>query len=571
MILVFSAFVLLVMFCMAAFSIDIGYIVLVRAQLQNAADAASLAGVLELGTTANADDAKTNAVAEAIKVAGYNIADGRNVYLTDDDVIVGLRDGDGDIEWEGGGPYNAVRAIPKRDNQGGAVGTDDPLDLWFADFVFAYFGKTSYKAPVRGDAKAYLAPRDMVFVIDRSGSMSNDSSTLGSGATDIAMARPMVQSWFGSTTTWRGTRNQYTSSFPSGSGDTPYQTLYTWVTATAQKTFDSSKTGSKLTQAQWFAQEMPISEISGGSAGQHYKHWRWKAYCDYLFNRSNTDNAGTGINSSHQKYFGIYTYVNWASDNGYAPAYIGQKFLRRSSSTDYQTYPIPAADTTDAWKSYYSGGVYDTIMVKPIAYARRACLAAIEEIAENTYPGAENQDMAGFVTYGTKATKDMLMKSDMGLVQRAAANFVNGSKVGSTSAMTGITNTHMGLVYGYEVIAKDAGSRAYSNKVIVLMSDGVCNVYGTTSVTYTGDSPGNLTATANAKAIAAAKTARDNNCRIHVIGLGDGQDPVVMKAIADAGGGTYFSVGEDGTVEEDELTAVFVSIAQDRLGKFFTD
>jgi len=571
---------------MAAFAIDIGYIVLVRAQLQNAADAASLAAVLELTAAVPADDQRDNAIAEAIKVAGYNVADGRSVYAEPDDVYVGFRQDESNTTWYPAvdNSFNAVRVTPRRDDPAGAPGTDDALTLWFANFVFAYFGNSEYKQSVRGDSRAYLAPRDLVFVIDRSGSMSFDSYTIGNTSSDAAMAKPVLDSLFGDTygTTgtggnWRGTRNLYPSStFPSGTGYTPYKTLYDWVRASSQMTFDKSKTGNKLTQDQFFAQEFPSAELPSGSGStEHWKHWKWAAYCDYLWNRANNDNANPGISSSHVRYFGIYTYVEMLIHNGYGPAYRGQRFTRRASSGDYQLYPMPAADTSDRWKDFYlsSGDGYDfrTVFIKPICYVRRATLAALEEVQKKAYVGSETQDRAGFVSYGTKATKDMLLKSDMSLVKRAAANVVSGSWGAGVTATTGVTNTHMGLTFGMEVITQDAGSRSFSNKVVVLLSDGVCNVTGHTPPIYYGDSPGDVTASANKYAIDAAKKIRDSNCRLHVIGLGEGQDPIVMKAMADAGGGTYFAVGEDGNIDEDELTDVFVNIAQDRLGKFFTD
>lgn len=87
-VLVLGALVLVVAFAFVAFSIDVGYISLAKNQLQNAADAAALAGALEL------DEGAATVPAAAAAVAAENVAGGVAVEVRDSDVEIGLWDED---------------------------------------------------------------------------------------------------------------------------------------------------------------------------------------------------------------------------------------------------------------------------------------------------------------------------------------------------------------------------------------------------------------------------------------------------------------------------------------------
>lgn len=86
MILPLAAVLLVIVFAFLAFSIDIGYVAMTRGELQNAADAAALAGVADL------PDGRAAAVAEARRVALENDANNREVVVPDEDVTLGFWD-----------------------------------------------------------------------------------------------------------------------------------------------------------------------------------------------------------------------------------------------------------------------------------------------------------------------------------------------------------------------------------------------------------------------------------------------------------------------------------------------
>ncbi len=85
-ILVLFALILVMIFAFLAFSIDIGYVNMVRTSLQNAADGAAMAGAMDLGGTV----ADIRASAKA--VASQNKADIDAVTLADSDIETGTFD-----------------------------------------------------------------------------------------------------------------------------------------------------------------------------------------------------------------------------------------------------------------------------------------------------------------------------------------------------------------------------------------------------------------------------------------------------------------------------------------------
>lgn len=152
-ILVLAAVLLVVIFAFAAFSIDLGYVALVGTELQNAADAAALAAVLRFP---DGFDAATD---EALTTAAFNFAAGDSVKLQGSDVEFGRFDLAGREFTPGAANPNAVRVT--------ARAVDRPY--FFAPVI----GHQQFT--INRSAVATLKPRDIVFCIDLSGSMNDDT------------------------------------------------------------------------------------------------------------------------------------------------------------------------------------------------------------------------------------------------------------------------------------------------------------------------------------------------------------------------------------------------------------
>jgi len=138
---------------MVAFGVDIGYIVLVRGQLQNAADSAAMAAVPAMGDA--------DAVYDAANLyAGKHWAGGQYAGLESSDVEGGTWDSDAKtFTPSGDSSGNAVRVTARR--------TAVPL------FFGVVLGRKTFNA--EASAVAMSNPRDICFVVDLSGSMNDDT------------------------------------------------------------------------------------------------------------------------------------------------------------------------------------------------------------------------------------------------------------------------------------------------------------------------------------------------------------------------------------------------------------
>lgn len=138
-VLIWVCLAVVVIVSFAALSVDIGYLYSSKSELQNAADAAALAGVAKLdGTSSTTQTAARN---EAYNFALNNKAAGDAVTLdkntsnaVDGDIVVGYWDASNRIFYPNttaaipfGKTLNAVQIIPKRTNA-----TNNPVGTFFA-------------------------------------------------------------------------------------------------------------------------------------------------------------------------------------------------------------------------------------------------------------------------------------------------------------------------------------------------------------------------------------------------------------------------------------------------------
>lgn len=129
-IVVLTAFVMVMIFAFTAFGVDVGWIALTRSRLQNAADGAALAGILEV-----ADEVETFASLEtrthaaAADIAHINLLNDGNV-LEAEDISLGLWDRGFRTFTETTINPTAVRVTVRRSSSNG-----NPLSLFFAPLI----------------------------------------------------------------------------------------------------------------------------------------------------------------------------------------------------------------------------------------------------------------------------------------------------------------------------------------------------------------------------------------------------------------------------------------------------
>ncbi len=141
----------------AAFAVDLGYLKVVRTQLQSAADASAMAGASGLlspayleGKATQEDMAQT-ASALAMEYCALNKADNKTLALDPSDITVGHISNVNNINEQIAAvtPYNAIRVTVRKD----AGSSNGAVRLYFAGIWGKYFSSTSATATGYLDGK----------------------------------------------------------------------------------------------------------------------------------------------------------------------------------------------------------------------------------------------------------------------------------------------------------------------------------------------------------------------------------------------------------------------------------
>lgn len=166
-VLVLASLLMVVIFAFTAFTIDVGYIAITKTELQNAADAAALGSCTEL---ANGEIAVRQTARD---IGLVNVAAGAPVSIPDPDIELGVFDFSTKEFTISNLNPNAVRVRTRV--------LDEPF------FFAPLLGENNFDA--QATAIAMLNPRDIVFVVDLSGSMNDD--------TEPCWATPVIEAEFG--------------------------------------------------------------------------------------------------------------------------------------------------------------------------------------------------------------------------------------------------------------------------------------------------------------------------------------------------------------------------------------
>jgi len=166
---VLCAFLLIPIMAFTAFAVDLGYISMMKSQMQNAADSAAMAGVAVLANTNNDEEGREQrARLWARDYAERNQPTNGNV-LVDSDITLGRWSTTTNTfsQLQAGEKPNSVRVVTRRsENEGNAV----PL------FFGSVLGVDDVDVTATSIAKTGEDdPRDIILVLDCSGSMSQNN------------------------------------------------------------------------------------------------------------------------------------------------------------------------------------------------------------------------------------------------------------------------------------------------------------------------------------------------------------------------------------------------------------
>jgi Flp pilus assembly protein TadG len=558
-IVVLTAFLLTVMFAFLALSIDTGRVVLTETEMQNAADAASLAASQEIqaavqaagqGVGSASIDANSIAVAAARQMAA-DVAAANGVHIDPStDIEFGKRvyNPSGEtwnVQW-GGTPYNVVRVTARRTGSDtSAPGGEVPLAFGWA------IGRDS--VPLEVSSTAFTEARDLVLVLDFSGSMNYDSqltSSLGmSAAEDLVdnMWNELVEA----NPTWPGTS---TSKFPANGFGLINSYEGTYVSSTTNSTImntlgltQNNPDGSRMfpyPQAGRYSDGMPRSKPSNSTSDA-----LWERYINFVKNHPKSD---------YRKKYGFRTLMDFLQQkatNGFTPR------ARNSSEDLWRTSHQPMTGVK-------KGASLFLTFLEDLDFGDEVGLVGYGEWAE---PITEFYDGDVSVSVSDNPITPEFCSIDVMQLHHQAGEF------------NGQTNMGDGILKGREMLvgqASDPEDEGYSRygarPTMILMTDGLANrrpsnwslpssFHWEDWTDYNGDGSANYSTSNNYKRYAfwEATEAVKRGITIHTIAVGGNADRDLMEAIAHAGGGVFIDVPASATIEETEeqLGAAFSQIA----------
>lgn len=551
-IVVLTAFLLTVLFAFLALAVDTGRVVLTETEMQNAADAASLAASQEIQAAVHAAgqgvgsatiDANSIAVQAARDMAA-EVAAANGVFIDPyTDVQFGKRiynpsGGDWSVQW-GGAPYNVVKVTARR-NGADTSAPDGELKLAFGWAV----GKES--VPLQVSSTAFTEARDLVLVLDWSASM-NDDSSLNSSLSLTTVEGLLDGCWDAlveADPKWPGTAQ---SKFPStgfGSINSYYGTyLSSTDTATIRNTLglNTNENGYRkypFPQAGRYSNGLPKPKPSNSTSDS-----LWDGYINWVKNHSN---------STYKKRYGYRTLMDYLQQNRH-----------------------DRSESEDLWRTPHY----------PYAANVKGASLFLEFLEDLDFG-----DEVGLVGYGEWAVKEMTLNDgevsidisgdpitpNYSYINEIQRRHQAGEYNGWTAMGDGILKARELLVGVSSVPGDDGYSRYGARPTMIVMTDGQTNRKPNnwslpTSfkwkdwTDYNGDGTADYTTSDNYKRYAfwEATEAVKRGVTIHTIAVGAGADRGLMEAIAFAGGGVFIDVPVHSTIEEveEQLSAAFSQIA----------
>lgn len=556
-IILLSAFVITMALGFAAFSIDVGYLAVTKGQLQAAVDAATLAAAMELNPNIDQTVVETNVKNAATEIAGLNPVGNHSGLLLDPsvDVELGRRDwnsANSSFRFEFGPkavPYNIVRVTGRLDDVWNATSgqmENRKLPLFFAPAI------DNDDVIMKVGSVATYQPRDMVLVLDYSGSMNDDTEFKSSNELGHATINAAID------TMW-------TELGEPSYGDMPYAPTYVTVDGVPEDignniphiTVEYRRNSVEVTST--LDLEKVILKDSNG---------------DYLEFDELTGTTGVFTDNTKIRRVWVESGGNAAVSGDEA----GERFefddadIVEYLGLDAVTYPHPSG----SWTSFVdyvndSGNVNEAnyrsmfgtkclinywneqkprysqttglsvCTTQPLTAARNASDVLCDYIT-----AVEADDKVGLTIYTHTNSNGAYLESGLTHDIASIKPLYRNRQAGHYDTLTNIGG---GLKVAREELENNGRQDAY--RVIVLMTDGIANL------------PSGY---AEQWAIDQANLCKTSKIKIMAIALGLGADENLMLQLATITGGKHFVVPGGGTIAEYEaqLMQVFQDIAADR-------
>lgn len=563
-ILMLSVFCMIVLMAMVALSVDTGYMYTLQSQLKRQVDAAALAGARELGE----GDAAVQA-----KVVEYLVRNpvGRDEIVVEDEDMeariaefIAAHSDDLKITT---GNWNSTNRSMESATENSPASTisvslsynDNPL------FFGRALGKKTFD--LHAEAIATFQPRDIMLVLDFSGSMNDDSTfakinTLGRTRVEDSLREcvtdfggmnygslPLNPAW----ATVKGVAQNDSQQIPHIRVE--YRNTQVYVTSTKAITavrleFSNGATATTNPANNTFS---GTYQGSGSNSGKqitkvYVRSWGntnkfGTSYGEYFNFTSNTIRTtlknALGLNSvtypvSGGSWDGYMDYCMSSSGQN-ADAGYRYKFGKISLMNYWLDQHASYAENPNLWK----------VRAEPVNSLRQATDIFMDLLRE--VPAG---DRVGFTIYNSN--------SGMGLLEKALTTDLDSvgdcvlkRQAGHYTPYTAIGD---GMKTGRQHVQSNARSGA--QRMMVLMTDGLPN--------YSNGSY-NESAAYN-QVLSEANSAKANKIKVMTISLGSGADKNLMQQVADITGGKHFNVpgGSTATAMKTQLIEAFEEIANTR-------
>lgn len=509
-------------------SVDLGYITVTKTQMQGTADAAALAAAQEIavGIKQAGEDGITDlagiqaAAGVAARSMAKEIVEANGLYIdSSTDVQLGHRlladDGITYVETWGSFPYNMVKVTIRKDNDD-ATKPDAKLPLFFPGFQGKVPEKRSQN--LEASATAFIESRDIVTVLDYSGSMAFDSyyrsETVNRMGVD-AISDNLDDIWDAlSDSEVAFSDDSSTYKFPSAGLGLINSYYGTYNSSDSTSTvFDALQLGGAPGETTYFYDDWTWT--SGYGDGAHYYiisgGYRWEKYL--------TGSYTSGVWKIRSNWSGGWSNPSESSAPGYhSPVTTGGDYVafpqEGKGGDDLLEGKMSESDSEDAWKAYISyvmtdgepnrGGLrkrygYRSLMCYLIEkrkandqsedlwrapiYPHHGMKVGVTKLAtflENLGYG----DSLGLVTYATSSRIETGLWDDgtdvtIDLGDEHLTDDVMAIDTIQRHKQAGHYNSSTGIGYGIEdaVDLLDDQGRFGAQKAILLMTDGQSNVY----------------------------------------------------------------------------------------------
>ena len=548
-VLVLTVFCLTLCLMFAAFSVDIGRISLTKSNMQASVDAAALAAAQELTNAVyqSGEGGTTPAQSIAAAMSGARsvattVASKNGTYVDPQvDVKFGQRtingQGDYSIDWSAS-PPNVVRVTARRTEEN----TDAP-DGSFR-LLFAKAAGIADSADILAHATAYVEARDLVLVLDYSGSMNDDSdfkAMANSRLGKTAVEENLDEIWDTLVAANLSFSNSSQFKFPSGGYGRIDSYRGTYISSNNdQNVFNALN----LAGVPWPQEGKFVSGMLRGTPPSWISEARWKAYIKWV----RTDHT---VNShGYRKRYGYRTLM----------AYLGKKRPYNHSSEDL-------------WRAPY--------------YPFHAMKEGVS-LLTNFLADLDFGDNTGLVVYATASKKEHALdypsEPDVPVVDLG-----NDWITDDFEAIDAIQRHKQAAHYskstaiGYGI--KDAREMLNDHKrfgarpTILVMTDGNANRYPANFrlssywpgwswddlTDFDDDGVADYSTNDRAKQYAfyEARKCLDAGFLIHTMSVGSEADEELMEAIARSSGGIYYRVPSGTSFEEfrDDMKVAFSRIA----------